>query len=214
MQENVENPGPAKVRPFVPSEEWIEAFERQMAPKDFEVKLHRYARTRGNLVAHAGGRVDDLYARELVQDALGDTLDGKIAWDPAVVTLERHMFDAIKSRTRHDYIKAQRRPHFSFDADAPPALSAEVEASLATQTNAASAEVSSAMRRVLAELRRLAARDADVLSMLDAYEREATKKVDVMQMSGLTAKKYEAARKRMHRLVLQLPTDVRDPVRA
>jgi hypothetical protein len=53
-----------------------------------------------------------------------------------------------------------------------------------------------------------------VLRLIDAYALGATKKIDVLRVSGLTSKRYEAARKRMQRLVLQLPTAVREVVRA
>ena len=119
--------------------------------------------------------------RELVQDAIEDTLEGVLAWHPERVTLDKHLFDAIRSRTRHDYVQAQRFPHQSFDAaSASPALMADVESSLTGETGAtASAEVTSAAERALSGVRSLAANDADVMRLLDAYVQEALKKVDV-----------------------------------
>ncbi len=199
---------------FVPTEAWIDAFEAQACVHGFEEKLLRFARRRAAMVAHAGRRIDELYARELVQDALEDTLEGVLAWDPERVTLDKHLYDAIRSRTRHDYVQAQRFPHHAFDAtDAPRALSAAVETSLASQRGSSS-ELAMAAERAVTEIRRIAAADADVLRLLDAYAAGATKKVDVLQVSDLTSKRYEAARKRMQRLVLQLPTAVREAVRA
>lgn len=202
--------------PFVPSEEWIDEFEKQSTVRGFEEKLKRFARMRANMVAHAGKRVDDFYVRELVQDAIDDTLDGVLAWHPERVSLEKHLLDSIRSRTRHDYVQAERFPHHSFDAtSAPEGLMADVESSLAADQGAtASAEVATAADRALVELRRIAANDADVLRLLDAYVDEATKKADVLRVAKLTSKRYEAARKRLHRLVLQLPTEVREAVRA
>ena len=185
--------------PFVPSEEWIDAFEKQSNAKGFEEKLKRFARMRANMVAHGGRRVDEFYVREIVQDAIDDTLEGVLAWHPERVSLDKHLLDSIKSRTRHDYVQAQNFPHHSFDAaSASPSLMADVESSLAAEGSAtASAEVSSAAERAISELRRVAGNDPDV-----------------MRLSGLTSKRYEAARKRLHRLVLQLPTEVREAVRA
>lgn len=206
----------AEGAPFLPSEEWIDAFEREASAPGFEEKLRRYARMRANMVAHAGRRIDELYVRELVQDALEDTLAGVLAWHPERVTLDKHLFDAIRSRTRHDYVQALSFPHTSFDAaSASRSLAADVESSLAAaETAPASPDVRAAASRAVTELRRLAAHDADVQRLLDAYVEDAVKKVDVMRVSGLTSKRYEAARKRMHRLVLQLPTEVREAVRA
>lgn len=206
----------AEGAPFIPSEEWIDAFEQQASAPGFEEKLRRYARMRANMVAHAGRRIDELYVRELVQDSIEDTLEGVLAWHPERVTLDKHLFDSIRSRTRHDYVQALNFPHHSFDAaSASPSLAADVESSLsATATSAASSDLRSAAERTVGELRRLAQNDADVLRLLDAYVAEAVKKVDVMRVSGMTSKRYEAARKRMQRLVLQLPTEVREAVRA
>ncbi len=202
--------------PFVPSEEWIDAFEKQSNAKGFEEKLKRFARMRANMVAHAGRHIDEFYVRELVQDAIDDTLEGVLAWHPERVSLDKHLLDSIKSRTRHDYVQALSFPHHSFDAaSASPALMADVESSLAAEgSTTASGDVRSAAERAVTQLRAAAAIDADVMRLLDAYIAEAVKKVDVMRVSGLTSKRYEAARKRLHRLVLQLPTEVREAVRA
>lgn len=162
--------------PFVPSEEWIDEFEKQSSVRGFEEKLKRFARMRANMVAHAGKRVDDFYARELVQDAIDDTLDGVLAWHPERVSLEKHLLDAIRSRTRHDYVQAERFPHHSFDAtSAPEALMADVESSLAAEQGAtASSDVVTAADRALVELRRVAANDADVL--IPAFQKGPTRR--------------------------------------
>ena len=200
---------------FVPSEEWIDAFDKQSTARGFEERLKRFARMRANMVAHAGRRVDDFYARELVQDAIDDTLEGVLTWDPARASLEQHLFGAIQSRTRHDYVQAQKFQHHSFDAaTASPRLLADVETSLAASSTAASIDMSDATTRALTEIRRIAANDADVLRLVDAYVQGATKKLDVLSASAMNSKRYEAARKRLHRLVKQLPSDVRDPLRA
>jgi hypothetical protein len=183
------------------TEEWIEAFEAQLSVKGFEEKLKRYARVRARMVAHAGRRVDELYARELVQDAIDDTLEGIIAWDPGRVSLEKHLLDAIRSRSRHDFVQATKFRHSCVDEHARIDDSTLERVDLASVTG-----------RVLTALR--AVGDPDVLRLLDAYIQGATKKVDVMRVSGLTSKRYEAARKRLNRLVLQLPIEVRDIIRA
>ena len=185
------------------TEEWIEAFEAQFAVTGFEEKLKRYARVRARMVARAGRRVDELYARELVQDAIDDTLEGTIAWDPARVSLEKHLIDAIRSRSRHDHVRALRFRHHAIDerargGECPHERLAVIELA----------------ERTLAELRQLAARDHDVLRLLAAYAEEATKKAEVMRVCDMSSKRYEAARKRLQRLVRELPTEVRDVVAA
>jgi hypothetical protein len=187
--------------PFVPSEDWIEAFEAQANPELY-TRLKRYARSRGGMVAHAGRVVDELYIDELVQDALDDVFDGVLRWDPARGSLELFLIAAIHSRTRHDYAHALRFRHERIDAS-EGALAA-AEASLAGRESMADTT-----ERVLVALRACAVRDPDVLALLALYGQHVTKKVDVMRDADWSSKRYEAARKRMLRLVQQLPNELR-----
>jgi len=194
--------------PFVPSEEWIEAFEAQ-ATDDLYLRLKRYARARARLVAHAGRAIDDQYANDLVQDAIGDTFDGVLAWDPERVTLERHLQCAIHSRTRHDYVHAIRFRQERIDLGHKKTL-AEVETTLAR----ARGEPEDTGARVLAELSQLAVRDPDVIEMLRLFGEQVIKKDDIVRETGWNTKRYQATRKRMLRLVQQLPNDVREAAMA
>ena len=101
--------------PFTPTEEWIEAFDRQNTD-EMRKRAQRFARARARFVARAGGRGDDQYAAELVHDALTDTLFGVLTWDPAVVSLEVHVFGAVRFRTKNDRVRALRFRHQSIDA--------------------------------------------------------------------------------------------------
>lgn len=192
---------------FVPTEDWIVAFEVQFSERDFGEYAKRYARSRARLVAHAGRNVDELYARELVQDVLDDTLEGVLAWDPARVSLKKHVLDAIKSRTRHDYVQALRFKHESFDTNVPSATLLAAETALGEQ-QVEQAQLVEAAAAVVDALRSIAAQDPDVLVLIDAYSQDATKKIDVMRVTGFSSKRYEAARKRMRRLVRQLPEEL------
>lgn len=197
--------------PFIPSEEWIEAFEAQ-ATEDLYLRLKRYARARARLVAHAGRPIDQQYTNDLVQDAIGDTFDGVLAWDPERVTLERHLQCAIHSRTRHDYVHAIRFRQERIDPGAQGGRKtlAEVETTLAR----ARGEPEAAGARVLAELGQLAARDPDVIEMLRLFGDQVIKKEDIVRETGWNTKRYQATRKRMLRLVQQLPNDVREAAMA
>jgi len=194
--------------PFIPSEEWIEAFEAQ-ATEDLYLRIKRYARARARLVAHAGRPIDEQYTNDLVQDAIGDTFDGVLAWDPERVTLERHLQCAIHSRTRHDYVHAIRFRQERIDLGAKKTL-AEVETTLAR----ARGEPEDAGARVLAALHQLAARDPDVIEMLRLFGEQVIKKEDIVRETGWNTKRYQATRKRMLRLVQQLPNDVREAAMA
>src|SRR5690349_8833987 len=75
------NDGEEEVR-FEPSAAFLAEVEKQAKPAALEA-VYRYAAARVPMVASAGGRSDSVYAEELVQDALGDTVIGALRWDPA-----------------------------------------------------------------------------------------------------------------------------------
>lgn len=195
---------------FAPSEEWIEAFEQQNTAELHQRAL-RFARSRARFVARAGGRGDEAYAYELVQDALADTLLGVLTWDPAVVPLEVHVFGAIRSRTKNARIRALRFRHHSLDAVAggdSAAAMCEVESSLAATHGVPSPESVTFSGEVLDHVRGLAARDRDVLRILDAIEAGASEPAEIMSLAGMSEKTYKKARLRLGRVVDQLSNHV------
>jgi len=196
--------------PFVPSEEWIEAFEAQ-ASTELYTRLKRFARARAGLVAYGGRVVDDFYVNELVQDALDDTFGGVLRWEPERGPLELFLIAAIHSRTRHDYAHAVNFPHERLDSG-PSSRStlADTEVALAQRSGDDGSRRGSATERVLDHLKEHALKDPDVLQLLALYGDTITKKADIMRAAGWNSKRYEATRKRMIRLVQQLPNDVRD----
>jgi len=198
--------------PFVPSEEWIEAFEAQANDKLYE-RLKRSAGLRGRMVAHSGRHVDQFYVEELVQDALDDTFMGVLRWEPAQCSLELHLRGAIKSRSRHDFKHASdyRSARLDPDNDSRGTM-VEVERSLAREADARNA-LATITDDVLDQLRTLAGRDQEVVQLVEVYKTRIWKKVDVMTETGWSSKRYEAARKRLIRLVKQLPTEVRDTLK-
>jgi hypothetical protein len=198
--------------PFVPSEEWIEAFEAQTNDELYE-RLKRFAGLRGRMVAHSGKHVDQFYVEELVQDALDDTFLGVLRWDPSRCSLELHLRGAIKSRSRHHFNHATDYRHARIDPETGSrGTMAEIESSLASDADARQA-VSAITDEVLEQLRVLAGRDVEVVQLVDVYKARVWKKVDVMEETGWSSKRYEAVRKRLIRLVKQLPTEVRDTLK-
>src|SRR5437660_598328 len=75
----------------------------------------RYASTRAKQIEAVGGRIDDLYVRDLVQGVIVDTFTEKLAWDPARCSLEQHVIRAIKSRSRHDREAVPHEREVPFD---------------------------------------------------------------------------------------------------
>ena len=199
---------------FCPNEDWIEAFDQQNTD-DLRKRAKRFARSRARFVARAGGRGDELYVAELVQDVLTDTLFGVLKWDPAVVPLQAHVFGAIRSRTKNDRIRALRFRHQSIDAmaagDSATAMSAamcEVETSLAATRTAPSPESLTWSGEVLDHVRGLAAEDAAILRILDAVEAGASEPCEIMSVASMSEKTYKKARLRLGRVVEQLSNHV------
>ena len=202
---------------FTPSEEWIDAFEAQNT-QELRKRALRFARSRARVVARAGGRGDDLYVSELVQDVLTDTLFGVLGWDPAAISLEGHVFGAIKCRTKNERIRALRFRHHSLDAiDASDsttsgmaaAVIAEVESSLAAGGTAApSVESQMFSAEVLEHVRGLAERDAAILRIVDAIAQGASAPSEIMALAQMNEATYKKARLRLSRLVEQLSNHV------
>jgi len=208
------------VNSFSPSEEWIDAFDQQNTG-ELRTKARRFARSRARFVARAGGRGDDGYVSELVQDVLTDTLFGVLTWDPAAVPLEVHVICAIRCRTKNDRLRALRFRHQSLDALAGSDASAgpgrdaaaaatmcEVEASLAATHGAPSPESLTFSNEVLDHVRGLAARDAAILRILDAIELGASEPAEIMSVASMSEKTYKKARLRLGRIVEQLSNHV------
>jgi hypothetical protein len=196
-------------------EAWLDEFERQSSEKGFEHKLRRFARFHARRVALARRTLDEDYVSALVQDAVDDVLDRKLKWDPRRVSLTSYLYRVLESRARHDYVRALK--HVRFDPTARASeVSEEVEAALGRETlpEAVRAEAAEITDRVLAQLRLLASGDADVLALLDAYVQLASKRVDVLAVTDLSDKRYDAARRRLHRLVKMLPPDLVDAARS
>jgi hypothetical protein len=195
---------------FSPSEEWIEAFEAQATEGMIE-RARRYARGQARGVAKAGGVADAFYVSELVQDAVADIMVGTVTWAPEVRSLESLLLDVIRSRARHDRIRARRFRHEALDGARTRRLTAEVESALmAAQSGGEVEDAAEVVPRVLAELRALASGDGEVVALIEAFAAGAISKAEVMTAAGLSARQYKNARQRLLRYVEQLSPAVRE----
>jgi hypothetical protein len=206
-----QQPAAAPPAQFVPNEEWIDAFESQ-ATDALRKAAKRFARSRARFVALAGARVDDYYVSSLVQDVLTDTLFGVLTWEPASKTLENHVFDAIRSRTFHDRARATKLRHQSIDAfddgSDTSAVMAELESSLELEQQRSRPEAHRFSTEVLAQLRKLAGDDRDVLRLIDAVEHGAVEPKDIMHVAGMSKKTYHKARMRLGRITQDMSNSV------
>ena len=198
-----------------PPPSWRAEFERQ-ATQDLIKRATKYARKRVRMVQRVGRKVDPLYARELVLDAVGDTLDGTRKWDPDERPLLNHVIATVFSRTGHEVVRAAHQRHRSLDdsaddnsSDGRP-LEAEASrtlASLATRSLDA-AEVHA--RRAVEALRHASGGNELIGVLLDAFEQGKTERREVMEWTGWSARTYDNVRRYLVRLVDKLPAEVRE----
>jgi hypothetical protein len=179
----------SEVSRFVPTESWIAAFEAQ-ATHALRLRARRFARARSHLVARSGARVDDRYISALVQDALTDTLLGVLVWNPAKRSLEQHLFAAIRARTYHDCVRAQRFLHQSLYGEDP----------------GASPDALAFSDEVLAQIRALAGTDRPIHRILDALALGAAEGSEITFLANMSPRIYHKARIRLARVFARLAT--------
>lgn len=197
-----EQPETERRVPFTPDDAWIDAFQSQLTEEAID-RVRRFARMRALGVANTGRKVDDYYARELVQDAIADTFEGVLRWDPSRVTLEAHLTRAVQSRSRDDRTHEIAFPHDALgDADERSQL-AESEASSVAATEH-DIEKRRYASELMATIREEAAGDKAVLRILDGYDAGATTKAEVIEYTKMKARTYHNGRIRLGRIVRNL----------
>ena len=196
---------------FAPPPEWMAAFEKQSAAA--LTNVDRYANLRALSVRKLGGVV---IGKELVLDALGDTLMGTLPWDPARVSLTRHVRDAVGMRVKDQIRRLGRLRHLPMvgDLDSGDGLDlVEGAASRRVAQDDADAAAQLAMRAtaasVMAAMRRLAGDDVIVLRILEAMTAGFFERGEIIEITAMSSAEYDNGRRRMVRLSDQLPEGVR-----
>lgn len=188
------------------------AFNEQATEKVFLSAL-RYAAQRASMVRRAGGRIDRLYPRELVSDALADTWAGTVAWDSERCSLLDHVRGVIRYRSWQHATGARQLPHVSIDfGETKASREADLALRHASIGSLTPIALSGLARTVVGELRRLAHGDPDVTAVVDAWQHGEIDRADVLRHTGLTEKAYKAARARLSYLLLDLPASLRTTV--
>lgn len=197
-----EHPETERRPPFAPDDAWIDAFQAQLTEEAID-RVRRFARMRALGVANTGRKVDDYYARELVQDAIADTFEGVLRWDPARVTLEAHLTRAVQSRSRDDRTHEIAFPHDTMGDPDERSQLVESEASIAAATDH-DLEKRRYASELMARIREEAAGDKAVLRILDGYDAGATTKAEVIEHTKMKARTYHNGRIRLGRIVRNL----------
>ena len=186
----------------------------QQASNELIRRASRYAQQRAVIVRQAGRRIDNMYGRELVQDALCDIWSGAVGWDPARCSLLHQVRSVVRSRSWKDAQWAQRSPHLSLDVhDTAAAITAEASHQFAMQAQVQPFMIRGLTAAVVTELKRLAEGDAATTAVLGAWAEGVVGQGDVMEYTGLSRQEYRIARARLAYLVRELPSSLDDAAR-
>jgi len=195
----------------------LDAFRKQLTA-EFMQDARRYARKRAKLVREVGRRNDPGYHHDLVQQALADTWSGAASWNPSRRSLLEHVYDLVKQRTFNDRRSLRTERHVSIHA---PTRAANDEISLTARTieeqisetsdrRVSPVLVSHLLDRVVSELHRLTARDADARAIIGCWSRGFIEASDVMTLTGFSEYHYHKVRERILYLAKYLPPELRE----
>jgi hypothetical protein len=188
---------------FIPPKEWTEAFNMQCT-EQMRRRARRFAAQRPGSSAYD--------ADELVQGVIFDTLRGLLRWDPTVRKLDVHLFAAIRRRAIRAVARAEQLPHVSIDVvddDGESSVMDETDALLLAEGPVATPETVARAAEISFALKQLAAGKAPVVRLLDAFASGAITRNDVMRTARMTHAEYHNARRKLARLVEQLPDELK-----
>ena len=190
-----------------PGPEVLAAIEAALEPGTLR-KVFGYARKRMFLLQKAGVGVD-LEADDLVNQVIVDTAQGRLTWKPDAVALSTHLCGAIRARTSK--LLTRRKAAAPEDA-IDDALAEREPGADPTGELAARREV---VRNVKEHLFRaaMAKGDEGVQLLLMAYEEGTEGRSAIGDATGLTPNDVTNARKRLDRLIEELPPELADAAR-
>lgn len=162
-------------------------------------------------ISRFGYAADTYAARELVQDALHDTIAGVLHWDPAQKTLEEHLVGVLRLRAKRVRMHAERFPRWSLDDETDAGARSAGDALAAKFLNdTPSVGTSEFVDAAMAELRELAQGDALVTRMLEAFAQGGINRDDIIFLTRFSDAEYDQARRRIRKLVGKLAAHPRD----
>jgi hypothetical protein len=196
---------------------WHAAFKDQCT-REVLASVARFAKKRAKWIQLKIRRADSLLWQELFNDALEDTWLGEVTWDPHKVRLEIHLKRTIRSRSStlmdhlmrfpRDWVDDEERDEVD-DLALEGAMSSSIEA-VRGHVSLTSIDLRAHVADVIARLQALADGDAEVVQILEAFGNGKVERCDVMRATGLSQPAYHNARRRLLRLVGQLPQELRD----
>ncbi len=191
-----------------PGPEVLAAIQAELAePRTLKV-VFGYARKRAFILRQAGVGVD-LEQNDLVNQVIVDTVRGRLTWNPDAVALSTHLCGAIRARTSK--LLTRRKP------TAPEEVMDKVLAkrepdSDPTGQRAALREVT---EKVKTHLFRAATEKGDegVPLLLMAYDEGIEGRSAIGDATGLSPSEVTNARKRLDRLIAELPPELVEAAR-
>lgn len=184
---------------------WRAQYKAQCTPDMFD-DVVAYVAHRASWVEHQTGRRAPGLIGDMVQDALGDTWAGVVAWEPNNCSLAFHLKTVIRSRLSHELERAEAYNHISTDELSEEALHDALEAQ---QTHAASEDLVDYADEFTTRLVAAAGDDHEVLALIQLFREGITERRDVCRAGKMTAIAYHNARRRLLRLVANLPDSLR-----
>jgi hypothetical protein len=178
---------------------------------DIKQRILRYAARRVQMIAAEGCPVASDEPDILLADAIADTLTGVVSWDRRY-HLSFHLCSVVRTRTWNQIVRAKRYLHVPLEA------AVEQEELVALQRadgRHAQYEPDSllAIARTTHELyrtlRHRATSDAALLAILDAYALGFVRPREVMERTRMTRAEFLNARRRLNRVLVQVPTGLR-----
>ena len=208
-----------RVEGYGASEGWMAAFDAQCTERLLK-QLRRYALL---LARFPGGeQLGDhgSYAEELVQTVVADVIDGGLRWDPRKRDLEPYLVDVVRLRVRRDRRRASRYESVSIDtgysrdrASLVSLLETRLAESASMQASSTDGRIWDEMSATMGRLRELVSSDALALRFLDAVERKANTRAEIMKQAGLSRSEYHNTRRRLARLLVHPKSHGRFPAR-
>ncbi len=184
--------------------EALQGFLSQLEAPGFLESMEAFARKKAWRVSRVRGYDDPDYARNLVQDVIGDVFCGRISWSFEESALEDAVVAAIHWRAERDVKRARRfSAHVEVDA-----VSGDDDLDVTARM-----DLAVAFTEVMRLTRDHAGSDREVCSLIAAREQGATTRAEITAMSGLSTLEYDAARKRFARILLKLPQHLRNVLR-
>lgn len=151
-------------------------------------------------------------AHDRIHTAVVKTLEGRLTWDPEHVDLARHLLNAVAGDIANEVKHAKRFPQVSLNDEQQHLDKLEEQTSEAMDAarQGTNEQPALLLADVVVKLRELAPRDKGVLAILDAYSQDAFVRRDVIRVSRMSPRTYDAAFKRLLRIAGPIAVEVRE----